>query len=65
MGATEFLNITAGVEEIMDSVQSTSNAIDCCDYRYQILDKYCALRSAVSIYMCTRVWQMCYVSYTL
>jgi ATP-binding cassette subfamily A (ABC1) protein 3 len=65
VGATEFLNITAGVEEIMDSVQSTSNATDCCDYRYQILDKYCALRSAVSIYMCTRVWQMCYVSYTL
>ena len=48
MGATEFINITAGVTEIMDSVQSISNTSDCCNYQYQILDKYCALHSAVS-----------------
>jgi ATP-binding cassette subfamily A (ABC1) protein 3 len=53
VGATEFLNITAGVEVIMDSVQSTSNVSACCDYQYQILDKYCALRSADELNLCT------------
>ena len=52
VGATQFMNITESVAEIMDSVQSISNVSDCCNYQYQILDKFCVLRSAVSTSQC-------------
>lgn len=50
LGATEFINITAGVKALVDSVQTITNVSDCCKYNHQILDKFCALQSPVSVY---------------
>ena len=48
LGATEFINITAEVTALVDSVETITNVSDCCKYNHQILDKFCALQSPVS-----------------
>ena len=55
-GATSFENYIAEINTIMDNVMNNvmniNNTEDCCDYEYQILDKFCATRPAVSIACC-------------
>ena len=48
-GATSFDDYTAEINEIIEGVNNISDIKDCCDYEYQILDKFCAVQPAVSI----------------
>ena len=47
---TDFFDISEPVQEIRNavgSVGSINNISECCNYPYQILDKFCASRTAV------------------
>ncbi|XP_019857855.1 PREDICTED: ATP-binding cassette sub-family A member 3-like [Amphimedon queenslandica] len=45
LGSTNFFDFTDSVSSINDSVETISDTSSCCQYKYQILDKYCASRS--------------------
>ncbi|XP_019856993.1 PREDICTED: ATP-binding cassette sub-family A member 3-like, partial [Amphimedon queenslandica] len=51
--ATDFLDFTSDIESIRSSVANISSASDCCSYKYQILDKYCATRTPEELSECT------------
>ena len=51
--ASDLINITAGVLEVINAVQAVTNSSDCCLYKYQLLDTFCALLSQVSVASCT------------
>ena len=50
LGATDARDYTGKVQDLIDDVNSTlyDDPTDCCNYRYQLLDQYCATRSPVS-----------------
>ena len=48
--ATDFFDFTSDIESIRSSVTNITSVDKCCNYNYQILDKYCASRTAVSVY---------------
>ena len=45
------------IREDIDSRNFTIN--DCCNYRYQILDQFCASRSVVSCIVLTALGDVC------
>lgn len=48
LGATTVENITGNVQEIVDRIWIKINeSVDCCSYKYQILDTFCATQTAV------------------
>ena len=49
MGVTEFLDYTGGVQTVINEALSDlpNDASQCCKYRYQILDQFCATRGEV------------------
>ena len=47
MGETRFEDYTGSTQDIINNVPNTTN-IDCCSYKYQLLDKFCAGQSKVS-----------------
>ena len=48
IGATEFLNYTEDSVDMYRYVQSVDSPSQCCNYSYQILDKFCARQAVVS-----------------
>ena len=70
--ATNFFDYTARIQGIWNDVhmQSPSTIDECCDYDYQILDKFCASRETVSraryVYRCLLTAREChYYLYSL
>ena len=51
-GATAVQNITGDVQGIVERTRNKfiNDSTDCCSYKYQILDTYCATQPAVCIY---------------
>jgi len=49
IGATQLRNITGNVERLVNETrnQDIFDVFDCCRYRYQILDTYCASQNFV------------------
>ena len=48
-GARNVYDFTEATQRIRDKVEGQNFTVnDCCGYRFQILDQYCASRSAVS-----------------
>lgn len=45
---TEFFDISGAVNDLRNSVENISDVTLCCNYQYQILDKFCASMPAVS-----------------
>ena len=55
---TAYLDISTPVTALKDSVDAIDNPDLCCNYQYQLLDKYCGSLPAVSVWMingCGRV----------
>ena len=49
IGATEFVNYTSDAIDMYSYVQDiVENPSQCCNYSYQILDKFCARQQMVS-----------------
>jgi len=46
---TEFFDISEAVQEMRNAVGFSDNISECCNYPYQILDKFCASRTTVCI----------------
>jgi len=49
---TDYIDITAGINKIRASVGDTQDIDECCNYQYQILDKFCASRNAHELQYC-------------
>jgi len=51
LGATEFLDYTSEVQSVIDGTTSNlpNTTMDCCNYRHQMLDQFCASREVVSV----------------
>lgn len=51
LGVTEFFDFSDGVQAVIDETVSNlpNYTRQCCKYRYQMLDQYCATREAVSV----------------
>ena len=49
---TDYFDIAGSVNSLRDSLSPIDDPIDCCNYHYQILDKFCASMSAVSRQAC-------------
>lgn len=51
LGATEFLDYTSEVQSVIDGTTSNlpNSTMDCCNYRHQMLDQFCATREVVSV----------------
>lgn len=49
LGITAYYNYTEEIEQIKDQVLNYTSVEECCDYQYQILDKFCASRTVVSM----------------
>ena len=47
VSASHLYDYTARVQAIRDNV-TVQNITDCCDYNYQLLDKFCVSQSPVS-----------------
>ena len=52
ISVTNFFDITSGVKELRNSIMKINNTDDCCKYKYQILDKFCASHNAFELYYC-------------
>ena len=49
LGATEYFDFTDQIRSIMNSsAEPRTDISSCCNYRFQLLDKYCASRTVVS-----------------
>lgn len=50
IGATQLKDITQQVQMLLNSTRdrAINNMADCCSYRYQILDTFCASQSSVN-----------------
>ena len=50
ISATNFFDYTARIQGIRNDVYTSNRSTidECCDYEYQILDKFCASRETVS-----------------
>ena len=52
MGETRFESYTGSTQDIINGVVMNTIIDDCCSYKYQLLDKFCAGQSKVSdVYM--------------
>ena len=51
LGATEFLDYTNEVQSVINETTSSlpNSTLDCCKYRHQMLDQYCATREVVGV----------------
>ena len=54
ISVTNYFDISTGVNELRNSVKHISNIDDCCDYEYQLLDKFCASRNAIDLEHCSK-----------
>ena len=45
---TDFIDLTMGINQLRNAKYEINNVDECCNYKYQILDKFCASRNAVS-----------------
>ena len=45
---TDYFDITENVNQVKESVKDIRDVNECCNYRHQILDKFCASKNAVS-----------------
>ena len=52
LSVTEYIDITASVNDLKNEVKHTKEVDDCCNYEYQLLDKFCASRNAVDLEHC-------------
>ena len=50
IGATELLNYTRDSVAMYHYVQQVENLSQCCNYSYQILDRFCARQAMVSVF---------------
>ncbi len=50
-----YVDIREGILELRESVQNISNVNDCCKYKYQFLDKFCASRNVYELEHCVNV----------
>ena len=57
IGATALRNFTADIQKLMNELNSVTNAEDCCNYRYQMLDTYCASR----VIICSKRFMKIYI----
>ena len=48
ISASRFFDYTGRAQRIREGVKAVSDVSDCCNYDYQLLDKYCASLSPVS-----------------
>ena len=46
---TDYVDISGGADDIFKEVTPVDNVRDCCKYNYQLLDNFCASRTAVSM----------------
>jgi len=64
-GVAGLKSITRGVEEIFnvtrDRIRTRESVFDCCDYKYQILDTFCATRNPVC-YMYKYIHLICTIT---
>ena len=51
---TSFVDISSGVNKLRNLPYKVDDVDECCNYKYQILDKFCATRNAVS--SLNKVW---------
>ena len=49
---TDYLDITAGVNLLRESVKEINDVDECCNYKYQFLDKFCASRNSFELQHC-------------
>lgn len=58
ISATNFIDYTARIQNIWDTVleHNYSTIDECCDYKYQLLDKFCASRNTVSWARCLLIY---------
>lgn len=52
LSVTDYFDITHGVYDILNTVEDVFDVDDCCDYKYQLLDKFCASRNAYELKHC-------------
>ena len=52
LSVTNYIDITAGVNELRNSVKQISDVNECCNYKYQLLDNFCASRNAIDLEYC-------------
>ena len=52
LSVTDYIDITAGINEIRASVSDLQDIDECCNYQYQILDKFCASRNSHELQHC-------------
>ena len=50
IGATELLNYTEDTLDMHHYVQNMEDLSQCCNYSYQILDKFCAKQALVRVF---------------
>ena len=55
ISVTNYLDITQDVDELRESVQNISDINECCQYKYQFLDNFCASRNTVDLEQCQNV----------
>lgn len=60
IGATKVEDITGDVQAIRNRVQNITDPNDCCSYEYQLLDKFCASRNPVHMYMYIHIQKCIY-----
>ena len=54
IGITDFFDLTPSAAAIKESVGTLSSIDECCGYKYQILDKFCANKGVVNTRTRTR-----------
>ena len=52
LSVTSYNDITAGVNELRNSVKLISDLNECCNYKYQLLDNFCASRNTADLEHC-------------
>ena len=54
IGATELSDITQQIQMLVNSTRDRfiTDIGDCCNYKYQILDTFCASQSSVNLLKC-------------
>ena len=55
LGASQLLDLTDAINAVRDGVQRINFTESCCSYEYQLLDKFCATRTEVCLYMYVHV----------
>ena len=45
-------SIFSGYSDLVNSIQNNTQPMQCCDYEFQMLDRYCALRTTQDLFFC-------------